>query len=295
MQLKLNLNGSVKPLSNYLKNFSKIRTSLLLEIDTKNCMFVAKVYTEDKGAIRFSAISFEECNVSVVSDNFNGERDNRIKLGIVSRLPRFIKMLDRMAVDSDKDGKCDFSIIIDYDEICSDVSSSADKDYIATKTTFKSKGLSMKMDGYRTNEFKYLSDDVFNNSAFRVDYGCKFAMSSEILSTIIGTSDIFAEDSKRDGLVFMVEDDFVYVTDRPVTEGRTPNFNMVVSQTETNGEDSFRTPIYRDKFIDMLKGSDESYDVTIGYVNGTDRRNPRILFDSKDSMTRIVIASIIEG
>ena len=52
MLLKLNLNGSAEPFISYLKNYLRIRESLLLEIDTKTRAFVAKTYTEDKSSVR---------------------------------------------------------------------------------------------------------------------------------------------------------------------------------------------------------------------------------------------------
>ena len=293
MQLKLKLSGSVKPFSNYLKNFSKIRTSLLLEIDTEHKAFVAKTYTEDKGAIRFSAIPFEECNIDVVSDDFKGNRESRVKLGMVSKLPRFIKMIERMGEDTGKDGKSEFFITVEYME----TEEKDGKDYVATKTVLYSNNLSMKMDGYRTNEFRYLTDETFNKTVFRVDEGCEFDMSNETLSSIISTSDIFADDPKKDGLVFYVEGKKVSVMERVSQEnGQTPNFTMFVSEAYEECSDTYRTPIYRSKFIDILKGSDDDYKVKIGYVTGSNGvKSARILFDSKNTMTRVVIASIMEA
>ena len=52
MTLKLNLNGKCRTVYQLLKELSRIRESLLLEIDTNVRAFVAKTFQKDK-SIRF--------------------------------------------------------------------------------------------------------------------------------------------------------------------------------------------------------------------------------------------------
>ena len=116
MHLKLTLNGSVDPFVNYLKNFAKIRPSLLIEIDTKLKAFVAKTFSEDRASIRFSAISFDACNVTITShENEKELGDNRIKTGILIQLPKLIKIVERFGSDLDDKGNSNFDIDVDYD------------------------------------------------------------------------------------------------------------------------------------------------------------------------------------
>ena len=142
--LKLNLNGSAEPLVNYLKNFAKIQNSLLLEIDTDMKVFVAKIFTRERSAVRFSSISFEDCSISIVSDNSKERGSNRIKAGILIQLNKLIKMIERFGSDTDKEGKSDFIIRIDYDTLVNN----GNTDYIATVIAFENSYLKMKMDGF---------------------------------------------------------------------------------------------------------------------------------------------------
>ena len=106
MHLKLTLNGSVDPFVNYLKNFAKIRPSLLIEIDTKLKAFVAKTFSEDRASIRFSAISFDDCHIAVTAhENEKELGDNRIKTGILIQLPKLIKIVERFGSDVDDKGR----------------------------------------------------------------------------------------------------------------------------------------------------------------------------------------------
>ena len=114
MTLKLNLNGSADPFINYLKSYLRIRESLLLEIDTNLRAFVAKTFTEDKSSIRFSSITFDEAHVSIVSDDGESERgDNRIKVGILIQLKKFIQIVERLGSDVNEKGESNFNIEID--------------------------------------------------------------------------------------------------------------------------------------------------------------------------------------
>ena len=71
MKLKLNLSGSAEPLINYLKSYLRIRDSLLLEIDTEKRAFVAKTFTDDRSAVRFASLMFDDAAITVVSDDGN--------------------------------------------------------------------------------------------------------------------------------------------------------------------------------------------------------------------------------
>ena len=100
MKLKLDLKGDITPFSSFLKTFAKVRSSLLLEIDTNQKAFISKVFSEDRASVLYSAISFEDCNMTVVSHD--GEKElgkNRIKAGILIQLPKFIKIVERLGAD----------------------------------------------------------------------------------------------------------------------------------------------------------------------------------------------------
>ena len=147
MTLKLNLNGSADPFINYLKSYLRIRESLLLEIDTNLRAFVAKTFTEDKSSIRFSSITFDEAHVSIVSDDGESERgDNRIKVGILIQLKKFIQIVERLGSDVNEKGESNFNIEIDYEMLQNQKDKSID--FITTSIAFSSDILKMRMDGF---------------------------------------------------------------------------------------------------------------------------------------------------
>ena len=295
MQLKLNLNGSVDPFVSYLKNFAKIRPSLLIEIDTKSKAFVAKTFSEDRASIRFSSITFDECNMSVVSHD--GEEtlgDNRIKAGILIQLPKLIKIVERFGSDVDDKGNSNFEIVVDYDLLKNQ--QTGNSDYVTTSISFNSSLLKMKMDGFRISELKYLSDDIFNNTVFSVQDPVSFEISSSTIASIIKTSDIIKVDSRKDALVFYVEGKNVYVKDF-ISKDKAPNFVYKIGELENAPDYEIKASIFREKFIDMMDKTEDNYKVILGHrpLGNGEYIVDRILFDSLSSSTKVVISIINEG
>ena len=155
MKLVLKSTGSSEPFSNYLKKFGKLRKSLLLEIDSNFEKFVSKSYSEDHSVVRSSTLSFSDANFEIIESDKIPDNE-RIKLGIVVTLDKFIKILDRF--DSD------FQITFDFDRLESDNG----MDYVCQSVEFRSLDLEMCLNGSKISEFQYLSDDIFNNRIFNV-------------------------------------------------------------------------------------------------------------------------------
>jgi hypothetical protein len=290
MHLKLNLNGSVDPFVNYLKNFAKIRPSLLIEIDTNERAFVAKTFTEDRGSVRFSAIGFNKCNMTIVENT--GENTlgkERIKAGILIQLPRLIKIIEQFGANLDKDGNATFDITFEYDTL---VNKNGATDYVVTMITFTSKSLKMKLDGFRISELTYLSDDKFNNVVFNVQDAVKFKLTSDMISSIIKTSDIVKLDGKKDALTFYVDGNNLYVKDL-VSKGES-NFVYLLGTLSDTVDYAISATVFREKFIQMMDKSNENYDIILGRRPTADGKYvvDRILFDSTDSNTKIVISIV---
>lgn len=297
MLLKLQLDGKSDNFINYLKNFAKIQDNLLLEIDCKTRNFVAKIYTEDKASVRFSSISFDDCFVKIIDfpdeDTVLAE-NKRINLAIVKHLPKFIKMIEQFGLDVDKAGNSSFEIIIDFDK---QISSGY---FIANTVSFASKILQMKMDGFRMSELTYLSDEIFNSVVFNVEDAYSFNISPQTINTIIKTSDIVKEDPKKDALVIYVDNKDVYIKDL-VNEDKLhqPNFIYKIGELESVPSYNIRIPMLREKFILMMDKVSENFNVIIGHRNlnkgeGNNYIVDRILFDSTQSFTKIVISIINE-
>ena len=294
MHLKLTLNGSVDPLVNYLKNFAKIRPSLLIEIDTNLKAFVAKTFSEDRAAVRFSAIPFADCNMTVVSHD--GEKElgqNRIKAGILIQLPKLIKIVERFGADVDDKGNSNFDIDVDYDTL-----KNADNttDFVATSISFSSNTLKMKMDGFRISELKYLDDDKFNNIVFNVHDAVSFEVAPAVISSIIKTSDIIKVDPRKDTLVFYVDGQDVYVKDS-ADKKKAPNFVYKIGHLETKADYAIQVSIFREKFIQMMDKTDETFKIILGRTKTGENSYDidRILFDSLTTSTKVVISRINEG
>ena len=292
MKLKLNLNGSADPFINYLKSYLRIRESLLLEIDTNLRAFVAKTFTEDKSSIRFSSISFNDANVSIVSDNGEDERNgSRIKVGILIQLKKFIQIVERLGSDVNEKGESNFNIEIDYEPFQNTNDKSVD--FVTTSISFNSEILKMRMDGFRISELTYLSDDTFKNYVFNATDAVSIEISSSTINSIIKTSDIVKIDVRKDALVFYNEDKILYVKDRGVGSDKKSNFVYKIGELDTEPLYPINIPLTRDRFLKMLDKSDENFKIIIG-KNTIDGSVDRVLFDAVNSTTKIVIAAMNE-
>ena len=292
MKLKLNLNGSADPFINYLKSYLRIRESLLLEIDTNLRAFVAKTFTEDRSSIRFSSISFDDANVSIVSDNGEEERNgSRIKVGILIQLKKFIQIVERLGSDVNEKGESNFNIEIDYEPLQNTNDKSVD--FVTTSISFNSEILKMRMDGFRISELTYLSDDTFKNYVFNATDAVSIEISSSTINSIIKTSDIVKIDVRKDALVFYNEDKILYVKDRGVGSDNKYNFVYKIGELDTEPLYPINVPVTRDRFMKMLDKSDENFKIIIG-KNTIDGSVDRVLFDAVNSTTKIVIGSMNE-
>lgn len=286
--LKLNLNGSAEPLVNYLKTFAKIQNSLLLEIDTEAKAFVAKIFTRDRSAIRFSSISFEDCSISIVSDNSKDRGSNRIKVGILIQLNKLIKMIERFGSDVDKEGKSDFIIRIDYDVL----NTNDMVEYVAAVIAFENSYLKMKMDGFKLSELGYLPDDKFKNDIFNVDDPVILSLPADTINSVIKAIDIVKMDPLADIMRFYVEDKNVYVCDSVGgANAKEPNFVYKLGTLENDPGYPISAVILRDRFIQMVDKGDKGAKLILGHRKNSNGEYlvDRILFDSEDGMTKVVI------
>lgn len=291
MELKLNLSGSAEPLINYLEGFSRIRESLLLEVDTKNRSFVSKQFGDgDYSSVRFASILFDDANLSIVSDDGEEERGaERIKLGILIQLKKFIKIVSSFGADKDENGKSNFEIVIKYDKTPTNGGNSLE--YVATSTTFKSNILLMKMDGFRISEFRYVSDEVFANRLFNVQNPVSIVLTKQAIDTIVKTSDIIKVDPRRDTLIFYTEGNILKVKDLGYSKNAQPNFVYTIGEFETEPSMPISISISRDKFIKMVDKNEGDFRLTLG-TESDGVTVMRILFESLSTTAKIVIAGL---
>lgn len=295
MKLKLNLSGSAEPLINYLKSYLRIRDSLLLEIDTEKRAFVAKTFTDDRSAVRFASLMFDDASITVVSDDGETERGGtRIKLGILHHLKKLIQIVERFGSDADEKGESQFEIVFDYQPLLKD----RNVEYVATEVSFVSPILKMKMDGFRTAEFAYLSDAEFLERIFSAQDPVYVDVSAESIDTIIKTSEIVKTDVKKDALVFFVDDNTLYVQNRMSDKNKPSDFVYKVGTVDKDSTYPIRFPVNREKFIKMITKAEGNLRIILGHSGkvGVDDNYTvnRILFDSLNTSTKIVIAGMSE-
>ena len=291
MHLKLNLHGSVDPLVTYLKNFAKIRPSLLIEIDTNSKSFVAKTFSEDRASVRFSAISFADCNTTVISND--GEKEvgqNRIKVGILIQLTKLIRIVERFGADVDDKGLCNFDIDVEYNKL---VNPDKTTDFVTTTLSFSSSALKMKMDGFRITELAYLPDDVFANNIFNLSDAVSCEISGDKISDIAKISEIIKLDPRKDALVFFVEGNVLSVKNQGNSKEKEPDFVYKIGEFDIEPDYEIHLPVNREKFIKMLDKTSETFKLILGKftVNGSNAVD-RVLFDSTNTTTKIVIGGL---
>ena len=291
MKLKLKLNGSAEPFINYLKSYLRIRESLLLEIDTENRAFVAKTSTQDKSAIRFASITFDESKISIVSDDGENERNGtRIKVGILLQLKKFIQIVERFGSEVDKEGNSEFDIIISYEPYIHEDNT---RDFVSTQVQFVSKTLKMKIDGFRITDLSYIPDDDFVNKIFNLSESVSCEITSEKVNNIIKNSEIVKMDPRKDTLIFFNEGKSLNVKSYIGSKDKEPDFEYKIGELDAEPNYEIELPINREKFIKMLDKSTESFKLILGkYIMGDYNEIDRLLFDSVNSTTKIVIGAV---
>jgi hypothetical protein len=250
--------------------------------------FVAKIFTIDRSAIRFSSISFDECSIKIVSDTDKERKEERIKAGILIQLNKLIKIIERFGSDVDKEGNANFIIRIDYDI----QNNNGTMDYVATSLGFENSQLKMKMDGFKLSEFIYFDDDKFKNDIFNVEDPISLDLTSDTIASVIKTSDIIKIDPHSDIMRFYIDGCDVFVCDRPLDEDKAPCFVYKIGTLETEPGYEISANILREKFIQMMDKASCNYKMILGH-----RKSPngeyvvdRILFDSENGSTKVVIA-----
>lgn len=287
----MNLCGNSEPLVSYLKNFAKIRNSLLLEIDTEIKAFVAKIFTTDRSAIRFSSITFDECSISIVSDNGKNRNGARIKAGILIQLNKLIKILERFGSDVDNEGKSNFIIRVDYDIM----NNNGADDFVATSIIFENDQLRMKMDGFKISELIYLDDEKFKNDIFNVEDPVTLTLTPDTISSVVKTTDIIKVDAHSDIMCFYVKGKDVFICDRQidVTAADTePNFVYKIGLLDAEPDYEISANILREKFIQMMDKVNCNYKLILGHraTGSGEYVVDRILMDSENGSTKVVIA-----
>lgn len=275
MNLIFKNSGPIDGFVQWLKNFSTITQSLLIEVDTNEKKFVSKTFTPDKGLVRYSEISFEQAGLVLESDQ---KLENRLKLGIFLVLQRFIQICELFS-------GTDFEFIVNYEQSTDEDSS---EEFISDSITLKSKSLTMRVDEASVNEFTYLNDDVFNNSIHAVEAPTQITISPEMVKNLIAISGIYAEGAKKDFMIFYSKkkgDGYSIVV-----RDKLSNYEYELGEYVPTGKfEEFSATIFREKFLLALKGLSEDLNLIMSSLNPS-----RILFDTVSETTKTVISIVNE-
>mgnify|MGYP001375674618 CR=1 FL=1 len=245
---------NVKPFINWLKRFSLIDKSLLLEVDGKTSSFIAKTYNEERSIVKMSSIPFDEAGLSIKS-----AYSHRIKMGIYNIL-HFSKILDQFNDD-------EFLFIIEYQELKNE----NEIEYVGEKILLSNKTLKMGIDCTSINIFKYISDDLFKTVIASTDTIGSFKLTKTNIEKINMLNNLDDPDEKC--ITFKINK-------KATVSGKT--YEFVIGESKCEKESSIS--IFKDQYITL---DIENYDVIFGsdrlIFNSTDSNTITVISCAENS------------
>ena len=247
---------NVKAFTSWLKRFSSIDNSLLLEIDEKNSSFIAKTYNEERSVVKMSSINFDDAGLLCKP----GKESKRIKVGLFN-IPRLIKIIDQF-------NDAEFTLTVNYDEVIGDDQLT---NYAGKDIQLKNKTLKMSVDCTSLNIFKYITDDLFKGTIAVIDAVGEFEL---LKATIEKLNSLCVIDNEHK---FM---EFKFIDGEIVAAGK--SFQLVLEERKELANASIN--IFKDQFANV---DIENYNVELG--------EDRLVFKSKDSETTTVISMAVDN
>lgn len=239
-----------KTFTNYLKKFASISITALFEMDFKEQIFITKSPNEERSIVKYGTLGFYDAG-------FEGDNklDITIKVGIynISKLIKIIEQFDE-----------EFELIIKYDEI---IDTNNVKDYAALSILLKNDELKFNNDCTSLNIFKYISDDLYNNTIRKIEEVVSFNFSKENIEKVRALSEL---DKDYKLISFINKDGNIYAKGKLFEYLIAPTSNIDAKIT-----------FYKDQFS---KVDIENCEVTLG--------KDRTLFSSIDTDTEIVVSKV---
>jgi hypothetical protein len=166
--------------SSWLKRFSSIDKSLLLEIDLNSLEFLAKTYNEERSVVKYSKISFNDINFKLKTTKFSPDR---IQMGLYD-VSKIIKTFGQF--------KDEFTFIIKYDKI----DDNENTKLVGKQLLLKNSTLKVGFDCTSLNIFKYITDNTFTDVICKIDSLLSFDLKQDDLNQIINLSELDKEHKK---------------------------------------------------------------------------------------------------
>jgi hypothetical protein len=238
-----------KLFTSYLKKLASIDSTVLFEADLEKSQFIANSPNSERSIVKYAVLSFLEGGFETKT-----KTSERIKIGIYN-ISRLIKIVDQFNED--------FQFIIKYDEIIGN----NQKDYAAVSILLKNQNLKFNNECASLNIFKYISDDLYQNTIKKIDEITSFEITKDTIEKVRSLSEL---DKDYKLIEFCIKDKNLYV--------RGKSFELFISPSESpNSTISF----YKDQFdrIDV-----ENSKVIMGL--------DRMLFSSTDTSTETVVSKV---
>lgn len=266
MEIVFESTGNTAGFENWLTAFKTINDSLLIEVDTNKEQFVAKTHTVNKDIVKYGKISFESAGYKVAKiinrenkeislEEWNSENNNnRIMIGILNILDKFIKVVDRF---SGTDGhKMIFEFV-------------GEQKFVSDEIMFQSAALDMTVRCADVDEFTYIDDSQFFNKIANIQNPLSFSVTNDIGKSLIDISGIFAMDVKKDILelkTVKVDNDWLlHAIDR---SNGTYDYKLAYLESGDNPIET-SLPVIRNTYFMATKGDSENYLITVpGVQNG---------------------------
>lgn len=243
----------VKELTKWLKRFSSIEKSVLLELDDSKSIITGKTHNEERSVVKKSSINLTDCGL-----NSTSKSTNKIKLGIYS-LPQLIKILDHF-------NDSNFTLTVNYDEM---IDTESNKELVMTSIILKNSNLKMTLEGAPLSMFNYISDEKFNNN---------IALLTEKYPEVefnIHSLDEINTLASMDGDYKFI--DLVIKDGKFIISGKV--YNKLISVSDS--EDDFSISIYKDQYEKLDK---EDYNLVLA--------GDRLVCKSKNSNTVMVMSGV---
>jgi hypothetical protein len=152
--------NNIHPFTSWIKRFSSVDNSLLLEIDETAQEFLAKTYNPEKSVVKFSRISFEDAGLKLTN---KASLKARVKAGIY-HIPRLMKSLEHFVSE-------EFYLGFKYDEIIGE-----DAGFVGTGILLKNSSLKMNLNCTPLHIFKYISDNLFTANIAQITPDVSFEL-----------------------------------------------------------------------------------------------------------------------
>lgn len=178
LKLKISHSGEF---TNFLKKFSGVDSSLLLELENEKLK--AKTHTPERSVVKFSSIDLDKIFSSY-------KIDKQIKIGIQN--------IDKLAQSFKYFGESEFELIIEIEEL--------NGENIGTKLTMKNSSLNISFPCASLNMFTYITDDILDKITNTDNSIVDFTLVKEQQSKIYS---LFGIDTDHPKLTISVENEII--------------------------------------------------------------------------------------